>query len=162
MARSTPVRYYREIACGSLWPERKTAYARVNPGKKMCHLWPQTGLAKYTVGLRRVARGAHLGRSGTTNPRDHLSRLRRIRCRSWDCAEAWEIRPVRWRRWSICEDHSLGYRDVEHTREKPPGVFRIAVLGDSMTEARQVSIADTFCKQLEKRLSGGRNSGISR
>jgi lysophospholipase L1-like esterase len=50
--------------------------------------------------------------------------------------------------------NSLGYRDVEHTREKPPGVFRIAVLGDSMTEARQVSIADTFCKQLEKRLSG--------
>ena len=50
--------------------------------------------------------------------------------------------------------NSLGYRDVEHTREKPPGVFRIAVLGDSFTEARQVSIADTFCKQLEKRLSG--------
>jgi len=50
--------------------------------------------------------------------------------------------------------NSLGYRDVEHTREKPPGVFRIAVLGDSMIEARQVSIADTFCKQLEKRLSG--------
>jgi len=50
--------------------------------------------------------------------------------------------------------NSLGYRDVEHTREKPPGIFRIAVLGDSFTEARQVSIADTFCKQLEKRLSG--------
>jgi hypothetical protein len=50
--------------------------------------------------------------------------------------------------------NSLGYRDVEHTREKPPGVFRIAVLGDSFTEARQVSIADTFWKQLEKRLSG--------
>jgi glycosyltransferase involved in cell wall biosynthesis len=23
MARSTPVKYYREIACGSLWPERR-------------------------------------------------------------------------------------------------------------------------------------------
>jgi len=44
--------------------------------------------------------------------------------------------------------NSLGYRDVEHTKEKPPGVFRIAVLGDSFTEARQVDIAATFWKRL--------------
>lgn len=50
--------------------------------------------------------------------------------------------------------NSLGYRDVKHSKEKPPGVFRIAVLGDSFTEARQVDIADTFWNRLERRLQG--------
>lgn len=45
--------------------------------------------------------------------------------------------------------NSLGYRDSEHTREKPPGVFRIAVLGDSFTEARQVELEETYWKRLE-------------
>jgi hypothetical protein len=48
--------------------------------------------------------------------------------------------------------NSLGYRDVEHTKVKPAGVFRIAVLGDSFTEARQVDIEETFWKRLEARL----------
>src|SRR5262245_27338096 len=48
--------------------------------------------------------------------------------------------------------NSLGYRDVEHTTAKPARVFRIAVLGDSFTEARQVDIAATFWKRLETRL----------
>jgi hypothetical protein len=50
--------------------------------------------------------------------------------------------------------NSLGYRDVEHTKQKPPGVFRIAVLGDSFTEARQVDIGATFWKRLEAHLQG--------
>jgi hypothetical protein len=50
--------------------------------------------------------------------------------------------------------NSWGYRDVEHTPEKPRGVFRIAVLGDSFTEARQVDIAYTFWKRVEARLRG--------
>lgn len=55
--------------------------------------------------------------------------------------------------------NSLGYRDVEHTRAKPPGVFRIAVLGDSFTEARQVAIAETFWKRLETRFQGSSGFG---
>jgi hypothetical protein len=50
--------------------------------------------------------------------------------------------------------NSLGYRDIEHRKQKPPGVFRIAVLGDSFTEARQVDIAATFWKRLEAHLQG--------
>jgi hypothetical protein len=50
--------------------------------------------------------------------------------------------------------NALGYRDVEHTKAKPSGVFRIAVLGDSFTEARQVAIAETFWKRLEGKLLG--------
>lgn len=51
------------------------------------------------------------------------------------------------------EINSLGYLDVEHAREKPDGVIRIAFLGDSFTEARQVPLADGFCKQVERRLN---------
>lgn len=50
------------------------------------------------------------------------------------------------------EINSLGLRDVERTIAKPPGVFRIAVFGDSMTEAVQVNLEQTFCQLLEARL----------
>jgi hypothetical protein len=58
--------------------------------------------------------------------------------------------------------NSLGYRDVEHTREKPAGVFRIAVLGDSFAEARQVELEDTFWKVLEARLNESGELGGTR
>ena len=48
--------------------------------------------------------------------------------------------------------NNQGYRDVEHGKQKPQGVFRIAVLGDSFTEARQVDIEKTFWKKLETTL----------
>lgn len=51
------------------------------------------------------------------------------------------------------EINRLGYLDVEHARDKPDGVIRIAFLGDSFTEARQVPLADGFCQQVERRLN---------
>jgi hypothetical protein len=47
----------------------------------------------------------------------------------------------------------LGYRDEEHSQEKPAGVFRILFLGDSFTEARQIDLPDTFWKQVERNLN---------
>ena len=47
------------------------------------------------------------------------------------------------------EINSRGYRDDEHTLQKPSDVFRIAILGDSFTEARQVEFEETYWKQLE-------------
>lgn len=48
--------------------------------------------------------------------------------------------------------NSAGFRDREHTRQKPSGVFRIAVLGDSFAEALQVDESRTFWSVLEREL----------
>lgn len=45
--------------------------------------------------------------------------------------------------------NSDGLRDEEHTKQKPPGTFRIAILGDSYAEAFQVPLQETFWKVLE-------------
>lgn len=42
-----------------------------------------------------------------------------------------------------------GFRDENHPVVKPPGVYRIAVLGDSYVEAPQVAESDRFTEQLE-------------
>ena len=46
-----------------------------------------------------------------------------------------------------------GLRDVERPREKPPGVARVLVLGDSMIEGLQVDLAETMPKRLQQFLS---------
>jgi hypothetical protein len=48
--------------------------------------------------------------------------------------------------------NSEGLRDREHARAKPPNTFRIAILGDSYTEALQVPQEAAFWKVLEARL----------
>ncbi|MBL6934725.1 MAG: SGNH/GDSL hydrolase family protein [Alphaproteobacteria bacterium] len=47
-----------------------------------------------------------------------------------------------------------GFRDVDHDPAKPEGVLRVAVLGDSFTEAREVALGDTYWKVMERGLSG--------
>lgn len=46
-----------------------------------------------------------------------------------------------------------GMRDHDHEKTKPANTLRIAVLGDSYTEARQVDVNDTFAAVLERTLS---------
>ena len=67
--------------------------------------------------------------------------------------------------------NSQGLRDGEHAIPKPPGVLRIAVLGDSFTEALQVAAENAFWAVLERRLAASpgldgravetRNFGVS-
>ncbi len=49
-------------------------------------------------------------------------------------------------RFAINQD---GFRDIDHSVTKPEGVFRIAVLGDSFTEGREVPLDQTFWKVME-------------
>jgi len=55
--------------------------------------------------------------------------------------------------------NSLGYRDDEHEIAKPVGTYRIAVLGDSFAEARQVAQEDTFWSLMGRDL--GTCSGLN-
>jgi hypothetical protein len=48
--------------------------------------------------------------------------------------------------------NSHGFRDREHTIAKPPGTLRIAVLGDSFTEAFQVPLEKAFWSVMERKL----------
>ena len=49
--------------------------------------------------------------------------------------------------------NSAGFRDDDHVLVKPDGVFRIAILGDSFTEAREVDLNETYWKRLETSLN---------
>lgn len=51
------------------------------------------------------------------------------------------------------ETNSAGFRGRERTREKPPGTFRIAVIGDSFAMGWNVAEADTYAARLEAALS---------
>ncbi len=56
------------------------------------------------------------------------------------------------RTWEFSIDvayNSEGWHDVEHSREKPPGTFRIVVLGDSFMEAYTAPLEASFARQLE-------------
>jgi hypothetical protein len=46
--------------------------------------------------------------------------------------------------------NSDGMRDIEHSIQKPKGTIRIAILGDSYAEGRQLPIENLFWKVLEK------------
>lgn len=71
----------------------------------------------------------------------------------------WSNRPGASGIWSWEGDASVsinneGLRDVEHSVAKPPGTFRVAVLGDSFVAAFQVPRARDFCSVMERGLQG--------
>jgi len=52
-----------------------------------------------------------------------------------------------WQRFegaALVETNALGFRDRDHDRAKPAGVLRVAVLGDSFTEAVQVPLEQSW------------------
>ena len=48
---------------------------------------------------------------------------------------------------------SSGLRDIEHSKDKPPDTFRVAILGDSYAEAAQVQMDQTFWAIMGRRLA---------
>ncbi len=63
-------------------------------------------------------------------------------------AEGWQRLEGR----ALVHINSAGFRDREHATDKPLETLRIAVLGDSFTEAVQVPLENTFWSLLEQRL----------
>lgn len=49
-----------------------------------------------------------------------------------------------------CDQNSNGFRDGEHALAKPPGTFRIVVIGDSVAAGQGVRPDETFARVLER------------
>lgn len=69
----------------------------------------------------------------------------------------WKLKPGASGEWngegaSLVQVNSEGLRDREHTKAKPPNTLRVAVLGDSFTEAIHVPVEQTFWSKLERKL----------
>ena len=62
--------------------------------------------------------------------------------------EGWQTKEGR----AYVRVNSAGLRDREHAKEKPPGTLRVAVLGDSYSEAAQVEQEEAFWAVMERRL----------
>jgi hypothetical protein len=66
----------------------------------------------------------------------------------------WSLRPGV-EGWNTGENRAYvkineaGWRDRPHALEKPAGVYRVAVLGDSYSEAMHVALEDTYWSRLE-------------
>jgi hypothetical protein len=69
---------------------------------------------------------------------------------TYDRYVGWKLKPGA-SGWQTSEGRALievnrdGFRGPDYPLKKPPGTLRIAVLGDSFTEAQQVALDDTFC-----------------
>lgn len=68
----------------------------------------------------------------------------------------WVLKPNLRTSWEIrdgfdveIETNAMGLRDTEHPYQKPDGVFRILLLGDSFAEALQLPLEDIFPTTLE-------------
>lgn len=66
-------------------------------------------------------------------------------------AQAWQ----RFEGEALVRTNGLGFRDDDHALVKPPGSLRIAVLGDSFTEAVQVPLEQTWWRVMAARLGAG-------
>jgi len=56
---------------------------------------------------------------------------------------------------TVIKTNSKGLRDYEFSEKKPEGVFRIIVLGDSITEGHAIDSENTYPKKIEKLLNRG-------
>jgi lysophospholipase L1-like esterase len=74
-----------------------------------------------------------------------------------DPVRGWRHRPGARGRFGAAEYviNSHGLRDLERPLEKPPGVARVLVLGDSFAEGFSVSLDDAVARALERRLRSG-------
>jgi hypothetical protein len=93
--------------------------------------------------------------------------LAKVSFYTWDAYRGWGLKPdtAGWQRdegAGYVSVNSAGFRGPEWSIAKPPNTFRIAVLGDSFTEAPHVSYDRTFCAVTERELGGCSGMGGKR
>lgn len=92
-----------------------------------------------------------------------VSGLARVSLYTFDAYRGWGLKPGAsgWQREEgagFVSVNSAGFRGPEWTIAKPPDTLRMAVIGDSFTEAPQVAYEQTFCTVAEHAL--GRCKGL--
>jgi len=93
-----------------------------------------------------------------------VSSLGRPNLYTWDAYRGWGLKPGAsgWQREEgagFVSVNRAGFRGPQWTIAKPPGTLRIAVVGDSFTEAPQVAYDQTFCAVAEHALGGCKGLG---
>jgi hypothetical protein len=93
-----------------------------------------------------------------------VSGLAKVSLYTWDAYRGWGLKPgaAGWQRdegAGFVRVNSAGFRGPEWTIAKPPDTLRIAVIGDSFTEAPQVAYDQTFCSVAEHALGGCQGLG---
>jgi hypothetical protein len=96
-----------------------------------------------------------------------LSGLAKVSLYTWDAYRGWGLKPgaAGWQRdegAGFVSVNRAGFRGPEWTIAKPPNTLRIAVVGDSFTEAPQVAYDQTFCSVAERALGGCKGLGGKR
>jgi hypothetical protein len=93
-----------------------------------------------------------------------VSSLAKTNLYTWDAYRGWGLNPGAsgWQREEgagFVSVNRAGFRGPQWTIAKPPGTLRIAVVGDSFTEAPQVAYDQTFCAVAEHALGGCKGLG---
>lgn len=93
-----------------------------------------------------------------------LSGLARVSLYTWDAYRGWGLKPgaAGWQRdegAGFVSVNRAGFRGPEWTIAKPADTLRVAVVGDSFTEAPQVAFDQTFCAVAERALGGCKGLG---
>jgi hypothetical protein len=88
-----------------------------------------------------------------------LSGLAKASLYTWDAYRGWGLKPGAsgWQREEgagFVSVNRAGFRGPEWTIAKPADTLRVAVIGDSFTEAPQVAYERTFCAVAERALGG--------
>jgi hypothetical protein len=88
-----------------------------------------------------------------------VSGLAKVSLYTWDAYRGWGLKPGAsgWQRdegAGFVSVNRAGFRGPQWSMAKPANTLRVAVIGDSFTEAPQVAYEQTFCAVAERALGG--------
>src|SRR5579875_1481496 len=138
----------RVLCCG----ERRQIEPAHDIGPRRPSRWVASALTRVALVLLGMALGLVAAEAGL-----RVLGLAQPGLYVFDPYTGWALRPNA-REWQTKEGrafvsvNSAGMRDREHPLRKPADTLRIAVLGDSFTEAKQVALEQTFCALLQRDL----------